>query len=306
MRRLLSTGIILVSLATVSGADQTGEMERLWRQAASGEIRFQKLVQPSKDSLSAMGEVAAQFLVSKLGTADAREKWALVDIYRGIGKTATPFLIPALNTDNKDQLRTTCRCLAEVKDTAALDALVGVAKHLDFTVRVEAVTAIGKTGGERGSRLLEPFLTDSVSLVRKAAVAGLGMIKSPGSSVLLMRALNDHYYGVRLAAYGGLAGLDSVVHQVVLTELPFTHGRTKALLLRLCGQLRILESRPELERSLSEPDGVMRGWAVWSLGRVLGEKSRSLMSWLARSEPDLFVRSQAESILTMLDTSRRP
>lgn len=303
MRRLVTVGLIICGLTAALWADPTADMQRLWRQAASGEIRFQNLVQPSKDSLSAMGEVAAQFLVSKLGTADAREKWALVDIYRGIGKAATPHLLPALTTNNKDQIRTTCRCLAEVKDTAALDGILSVSKHPDFTVRVEAVTAIGKTGSEKGSRLLEPFLADSVSLVRKAAVAGLGMIKSPGASVLLMRALNDDYYGVRLAAYDALAGLDSAVHRVVLTELPYTRGRTKALLLRLCGQLRLQEARPELERSLSEPDDILRGWAVWSLGRVLGERSRSLMSWLARSEPDLFVRSQAQSILTALDTS---
>ncbi len=253
-----------------------------------------------------MGESAARFLAGKLSTSDAREKWALIDIYRGIGRVATPHLTPALVTDNKDQLRTTCRCLAEIKDTAALAPIVPVTTHSDFTVRVEAVTAIGKIGGPRAAKLLDPFVADSVGLVRKAAIYGLSLLNEPSTSVLFMRALNDDYYGVRLVALDALAKLDSAAHAVILTELPFTTGRTKALLLRLCGQLSLRAAQREIERSLSEPDNSVRGWAVWSLSRVLGEKSRSLLKWLAANEPDLFVRSQADDGLRFLDNPRKP
>ena len=118
---MLSRLIIFLLVSTsLLFADTKSEIDRLFRQASSGEIRFTKLVQPSKDSLAARGDTAAKYLVDKLNTTDAREALTLVDIYRGIGTKSTPYLVAALKTDNKYQLRTTCRCLADVKDSTDL------------------------------------------------------------------------------------------------------------------------------------------------------------------------------------------
>lgn len=299
MMRMVIFGTALFWLSANIAAATPEDIERLFRQASSGEIRFQKLVQPSKDSLAALGDSAAKYLVAKLATTDARTKHTLVDIYRGIGKVATPYLLGALATENKDQLKTTARCLADIKDTLALDGLLGVAGHVDFTVRVEAVTAIAKTGGVRAGRILEPFALDSVELVRKSAVAGWGMERSPRFVPNLINALSDPYYGVRLVAYDALVAIDTAAHSAILPALRVASSTARPLLIRLAGNFKLKSARDDLEKWIDDPDPAVRGWTVWALAQIIGKKSRALFSVLAATDRDPFVRWQAETALSV-------
>ena len=90
MIRGLICSLCILSASIASGQGTEAEVERLFRQASSGEIRFQSIVKPSKDSLIAMADSASKYLVAKLNTTDAREKVTLVEIFKGIGKSATP------------------------------------------------------------------------------------------------------------------------------------------------------------------------------------------------------------------------
>jgi hypothetical protein len=302
---MVSRIIIFVLLSTtLLLADTKSDLERLFRQASSGEIRFTKLVQPSKDSLSAKGAVAAKFLVSKLATTDAREAQTLTEIYRGIGKKATPFLIGALKTDDKYQLRTTCRCLEEVKDSRAIDALLKVASHSDYTVRSGALTAIGKSGGGATTAArLEPFIRDSIAVVRKSCVAGLGILKAPSSVDLLIRALTDLHFSVRLTAYDALVAYDSLAATPIVALLDSVKNpATTSLAIRLAGRLHLRQSQQRVERYLSSDDPMLRGWAVWSWGRLLGREARGQFGKLRETESDLFVKSQLDETTAYLDT----
>lgn len=305
MKRLLFTILLLCSAGTVSAADIRSEIDRLFRQASSGELRFQSLVQPSKDSLSAMGDSAAKYLAFKLNTTDAREKHTLVDIYRGIGKAATPYLLAALDTDNKDQLRTTCRCLADVGDSTAIPRLFDVAAHPDATVRSEAVTAIGKSGGgEATAAALIPFLSDSISTVRKSCAAALGRLRSADSVPFLIQALNDEFFGVRLVAYDALIQIDTAAHESIIKLLTnSTNPREQALAIRLAGQLGIREALPLLPPSMRSDDETIRGWAVWSRGRIEGKAFFDELSGLRDTERSLFVRSLIDETMDYLDTT---
>ncbi len=273
-------------------------------QASSESIRYAKIVQPSKDSLAAMKDSAAKYLVSHLNTTDAREAQTLTDIFRGIGKAATPYLIAALNTDDKYQLRVTSRCLAEVKDSTAVDALLKAAVNPDYTVRAEALSAAGKSGGGATTAArLEPFITDSIYSVRKSCVYGLGNLKSPASLDVLIRALADPHFGVRLAAYDALVSFDSLGYRKVAALLDTVKAVPVAgLAIRLAGQLRIREAEPKVSHYLASGDPLLRGWAVWSWGRLKGKDAAARLGELQQQEDNLFVKSLLTETRAYIDT----
>jgi len=299
--------IVFMSLASSATAqDSRSEVNRLFRQASSGEIRYQSVVKPSKDSLIAMADSASKYLVEKLTTTDAREKVTLVEIFRGIGKSATRYLVGALVTENKDQLRTTSRCLAEVKDTAAISHLLPATKHQDFTVRAEAVTAIGKSGGGAPTaNMLEPVIADSIDIVRKCVMYGLGLNKSPSSIPVLITSLNDESFVVRLTAYDALVSIDSIAHtQIVAAMTNSKDQRERVLLLRLVGQLGINQAKDMIQESLLDSASTVRGWAVWSLARVGDKTAKWRIEKLSKFEQDVFVLSQIGEALSYLSTSK--
>ncbi len=296
--------ILLLCMASALLADTRSEVTRLFQQASSGEIRFTKLVQPSKDSLSAMKDSAAKYLVERLTTTDAREALTLVDIFRGMGRVATPYLVAALKTDDKYQLRTTCRSLADIKDSTAISDLLITATNSDYTVRAEAVTAIGKSGGGANTAAkLEPFLRDSVFSVRKSAVYGLGVLKSPGSAELLVRSLYDPHFGVRLSAYDAIVSFDTLSFAQVTALIDTVKTPAVAgLAIRLAGRLRIHQVEPKVAVYLNDADPLLRGWAVWSEGRLLGRNVAPKLSELQSRETDIFVKSMITDTRAYIDT----
>ncbi len=296
--------IMVLAIASLVFANTRSEVERLFQTASSGEIRFTKLVQPAKDSLAAMKDSAAKYLVSKLSTTDAREAQTLTEIYRGIGKAGTPYLIAALDTDNKYQLRVASRCLAEVKDSTAVDALLKAATNSDYTVRAEALAAAGKSGGGAGTAArLEPFFDDTIYSVRKSCVYGLGNLKSLASLDLLLRALADPHFGVRLTAYDALVSFDSLAREKVATLLDTVRvAPITCLAIRLAGQLRIHQVEPKLASYLTDSNPLLRGWAVWSWGRLRGKDAAAQLDELQKSESDLFVKSILTDTRAYIDT----
>ena len=294
---------MVLAMMSLVFADTKSNVERLFQTASSGEIRFTKLVQPAKDSLGAMKDSAAKYLVSKLTTTDAREAQTLTEIYRGIGKAATPYLIAALATDNKYQLRTTSRCLAEVKDSIAVDALLKAATNSDYTVRAEALAAVGKSGGASTATRLEPFFSDSIFSVRKSCVYGLGRLRSPASLDLLIRALADSHFGVRLSAYDALVSFDSLAREKVAALLDTVRvAAVTGLAIRLAGQLRIHQVEPKLASYLADGNPLLRGWAVWSWGRLKGRDAVTQLDELQKRESDLFVKSLLIETRAYIDT----
>jgi hypothetical protein len=296
--------IIVLAMSSLVFADTKSEVERLFQTASSGEIRYVKLVQPAKDSLAAMKDSAAKYLVSKLCTTDAREAQTLTEIYRGIGKAGTKYLVAALSTDDKYQLRVTSRCLAEVKDSTAIDALLIAATNSDYTVRAEALAAAGKSGGGAATAArLEPFFNDSIYSVRKSCVYGLGHLKSLSSLDLLLRALSDPHFGVRLTAFDAIVSFDSLARNKVAALLDTVRVTpVTCLAIKLVGQLRIHQVEPKLASYLADGNPLLRGWAVWSWGRLKGKDATAQLDELQKRENDLFVKSMLTDTRVYIDT----
>ncbi|MCK4858587.1 MAG: HEAT repeat domain-containing protein [candidate division Zixibacteria bacterium] len=294
--------IFILALTSLLRADTKSEIDRLFMQASSGEVRYRDLVQPARDSLIALGDSAAKYLALKLNSTDARERHTLVDIFGAIGPAATPYLLAALNTDNNDQLRTTARCLGEVKDTTAIADLLRVASHNDYTVRSQAVTAIGKIGGDdRLAATMTRFASDSIELVRKSAVVALRRIRSPSSVTALIAALDDDNFAVRLTAVDALLDLDTLATPQIIDLLETTtHRRTQALALRLIGELELFAAMKQVEKLTDAADPMVRGWAFWSWGRLRGPGIIHRLRSLEVIEDNLFVKSQLNETIDYL------
>ncbi len=293
---------LILLLAVTAVADTKSEVDRLFMQASSGEIKYRDLVKPSEDSLIAMGDSAAKYLAAKLKSTDARERLTLVEIYRGIGKAGTPYLLKALDTDNKDQIRATARCLADVKDPAAIPDLLHLVGNDDYTIRSEALTAIGRTGGDSALAMdVAVFMNDSVPLVRKSCIVALGRIHAKQSLPDLVQALNDSYFGVRLTAFYALVKYDSLAYGDILGVIKDgSTPRTRALGVKLAGQLKIADAADLIMPLLTDPNDLLRGWGVWSWGRIMGPKSEMELTALSKQETDLFVLSQITATLEYL------
>ena len=294
--------LLLLFLPVLLLAGIKEDVDRLFMQASDGGVKHRDLVQPAKDSLIAMADSAAKYLAAKLDSDDARERHTLVDIYKGIGTAATPYLLQALETDDENQLRTACRCLGDVKDPAAIEDLFAIAAHEDYTVRAAAITAIGKTGGDDSVAIgVAGHLGDSVYVVRKSAVAALGRIAAPRSLADLAMALDDEHFGVRLTAKDALARYGEQATPTVLELLKQNRSfRFKSLGLRLAGELRRGATMAAVEESTTHIDPLVRGWAYWAWGRLRGAAVLERLQSLLVTEKDPFVKSQLQTTIDYL------
>jgi HEAT repeat protein len=134
-------------------------------------------------------------------------------------------------------------------------------------------------------------------------VYGLGNLKSLASLDLLLRALADPHFGVRLTAYDALVSFDSLAREKVATLLDTVRvAPITCLAIRLAGQLRIHQVEPKLASYLTDSNPLLRGWAVWSWGRLRGKDAAAQLDELQKSESDLFVKSILTDTRAYIDT----
>jgi len=207
-------------------------------------------------------------------------------------------------TDDKQQLKTTARALGEVMDTLATESLLKVTEHPDYTVRSQAITSLGKIGGDdQLAEGLSIFLADSVYVVRKSGTVALGRIGSESSLQHLAEALRDHHFSVRLTAYDAILKYDSLAHPIVADLLKnSTDDRTKALVIRLAGELNIIALTDRIEQFLSNENDLVRGWSAWSWGRLEGQRALGRLKEMREEESSLLVQSLIDDTIRHLQS----
>jgi len=154
------------------------------------------------------------------------------------------------------------RALGELKgNDAVVDALGEAAAHDRFWgVRVQALTALGKVGGERAQKAVVAAVEDAEPWVREVAVEQLGKFpKDPALASLLTEiAAKDSAYRVRAAALVAL-------------------GQRKA-----DGALATLEAAAKTD----SPDEVIRRAALRALGSLGDDQAAArLLDWVAPGKP---------------------
>jgi hypothetical protein len=108
---------------------------------------------------------------------------------------------------------------------------------------------------------------------------------------------------VRLTAYDALVSFDSLAREKVAALLDTVRfAPVTGLAIRLAGQLRIHQVEPKLALYLADGNPLLRGWAVWSWGRLRGKDATAQLDELQKRESDLFVKSMLTDTRAYIDT----
>lgn len=212
--KLALTGVLLAATTTVTAPAQTvldRELDSLFVIASSGEIKYQDARDPAMDEIAALGVGAVPWLIDKFRTKSARERWTVIWIFQRIGSPAVPDLLQALKRTDGLVVQRVCWALGDIKDSSAVEGLIGVCQHDRWQVRDQAMSALGKIGDAAATATIMTGLSDSIGQVRKSAVVSLGQLRADDAVAALVHALGDQFYGARLMAVNSLLSLDTAL-----------------------------------------------------------------------------------------------
>jgi HEAT repeat protein len=109
-----------------------------------------------------------------------------LSVLAALGADAAPAVRARLTDARWPVVRSMLALLAEIRDTASLDAVVKAGGHAHPQVRREAARVVGVLGGPRAVRFILGFLTDPDLEVRRAALKSLQGLAA-GSAVAPIR-----------------------------------------------------------------------------------------------------------------------
>jgi HEAT repeat protein len=194
-------------------------------------------VKSKEDAQKALGEAAAAHKAELLKAVRAaqvihRELAAKALAACGDAAAAIPVLGPVLGAEPDEGVRVACaRTLGELKDAAALPALLRGLQDTSETVRCQAAHALGEVKDNRARQpLLDALAKDEKPSVRRRAANALAEIKDLNSLEGLLKALEgEQDYRVRMAIAGAVRAirgkdpaaeaLDQQEHDNILTAL---------------------------------------------------------------------------------------
>ncbi len=200
-------GLVLISASIISASEIEDKVDSLFIIASSGEIRYRDMVQPAIDSIAAMGEAAVPRMIEKYDTQDARERHTVSKILEKIGSPAVPYLLEALSIDDTEKVSRICYTLGNIKDSSAVEGIIGVCDNDDWRVRSSAIGALGKIGDSRANETVTVYLADTVETVRKSAAVATGRLLIGEAIPSLVHMLGDTFYGARMTAAEALVKL---------------------------------------------------------------------------------------------------
>ena len=272
-------------------------LDSLFALASGGIVGYGQSADSSKKALISMKEEVVPYMIDKLGSKDVRETNTGIDILKGIGEPAVPYLIDALADTNNGKVAIVLRTLGEMKAAGAVMPLVNMVKHEDFRIRSSACTALGLIGDTSAAHHLIPALNDTVNLVRKSAAFALGEARSPKSIPYLVNALSDEFYGTRFAASNSLVKFGVVTTKSLLPLLNAQDLNLQCLAIQTLGKIKDKKALDPLLVNLTSPDWAVRGFAVEALGNIGNGKTTKAIKDLEKTETHPFVKRKIEEAL---------
>ncbi len=272
--------------------------------SSAGFVKFADLEGPARKQLIEMKEQAVPYLIPKLSNRDARDINTLIELFKGIGEIATVQLVQALQTDDIWQIRTACRCLAEIKDRRAMPDLIKVLNHPDYQIRNYATTALGNTKDTTAFNSVVEILKDSIEVPRKAAAYALGELNDKRGIPYLIFALSDKHFSVRMVAMESLVkiGKGAIPSLIQLldnwsesdsTEKPNSYY----LAIEALGKIKEPQVLPILLDLLKSFDWMTKGVAVEALGNYNNPKIVVALVNLKKTETHPFVKDKIGKVL---------
>jgi len=294
-------------------ADELKErVDSLFIKACGGLEKYRDLAEPSKKALIEMGEEAVPYLLDKLDTQSAREKWTLIDIVSKIGEPAVMPLIESLKSDNKDEVKLASRILGDIKDKRAVSPLIELLDKEDFNTQSHACESLGKIGDTTAFAHISSCLKDSVEVVRKSAAVALGKMSAMGRSAFggkegraipyLIEGLSDPHFSVRMSAASALVeiGEPSVKPLIELLNLS-TDTIAIHLAIESLGKLEEKHATKPLLKKLEDKDWATRAFTVEALGEIGDKKGIKAIKNLKKREAHPFVLKKIEEVLGKIE-----
>lgn len=282
-----------------AGTEQQKRFESLFVRATTGEIKYQNLVKPAKDSIAAMGADVVPFLIEKCDTKSARERVAIVEILKQIGKPAVPGLVKGLKLTNGLVVERLCMALAEIADSSSVPGLLTVTGNSRWQVREQALGALGKCKDHRADSSIALALVDTIGQVRKSAAVASGQLKLNPLIPQLVHLLADDFYGARMCALEMLLGLDTAnVIGVIADSMVSSDASIGNRACAVLGRFNTPRSREVLLQQTKSDNPARRAHAGVALITVDPLDSSGLQKLFVASEKDPLVRLKFESAVT--------
>lgn len=311
MNRLIWTATLLIVMyasvvqAAAAGDTLKTKIDSLFVIASSGELKYQKLVGPAEDSIAALSTSAVPYLIDRLGTTEARERVALENIFRKIGKPAVPLLNQALLTADSLQLSRVALILGNLPDTSSVTNLLTVTRKPYYWVRYESIRALGFVKDLRAVPAVRVALTDTNELVRTIAAVAAGHLQDTSLVDPLVAVLDDPYYGVRMAAKEELAGF-SCEQKIASLFAALAHADSplkRRYLLSIPADDTCRYPMEKLAPYFDDADPIARSFAFRAAARTDGKAVAARLSVLPRDEQDPIMRQTIDDLITDHETA---
>ncbi|MCX6835641.1 MAG: HEAT repeat domain-containing protein [candidate division Zixibacteria bacterium] len=305
MSKVIATNLVLAILlvamiapeaAAKSDFDRT--LDSLFVVASSMEIMYQNMRDSAMNQIASYGVNAVPYLIEKFTTESSWDRWTVIWIFQRIGSPAVPLLLEALKRPDELVVQRVAWALGDIKDSSAVDGLIGVCHHSCWQVRDEAVGSLGRIGSARASEAVREALRDTIGQVRKSAVVSCGQLRVKDAAGELVHALGDEFYGARLTAVNSLLQLDTVAVMTVLTDsLASTNAAVGHMICQVLGRIVNEESLMLLGGQLDSSDPARRTHAALALTQVDPKDECGFLKKFLESETDRLARLKIESAL---------
>jgi len=295
-------------------------VDRLFNITTSGLVKYNSLVKPAMDSLTALSGKAVPRLLEKLNTKNPLERNRLDELFAGIGASSTPYLIRYLDRNDLRGLRSALYQLGKNGSAEAFAPVLKYAKNPDWRVRSSAIDALGRLKVRkedeplRRNAILEA-LRDPVENVRRVAAYTLGEARDSAAVPALIAALEDDYYGTRHNAQTALVKIGEPARKGLLeraeirgqkSEVGKTIGR--ALAVQAWSELKDGGPNPAV-RFINDEDWMVRLAAVAGLDSMLTSQELVALKKQAAAEMNPLVIQKIKEALSKpvagTSTSRR-
>ncbi len=304
----IAFGLFIFLLAATAFCDQPAEEEEMKKKVDSlfvlscgGLEKYRDLQEPAESTLVEMGERAVPYLLEKLDTQSAREKWTLIRIFGKIGAPAVMPLVDSLKSENKEVTKLTIRILGDIKDNRAVAPLVPLLDREDYNIRGHTCEALGKIADTSAFAPVSLCMEDSVEVVRKNAAVALGRMKDERAIPHLVHGMSDPHFSVRMTSANSLVEMGEPSAKYLIFLLDHSTEPTLNLAIESLGRLKSKTAVSPLMEKLEAEEWSTRAFAVEALGEIGDEEGLKAIRAMKSGETHPFVLGKIEQYLTDKD-----
>lgn len=273
------------------------KVDSLFILACGGLEKYRDQAQPAESTLVEMGERAVPYLLEKLTTQSAREKWTLIRILGKIGEPATLPVAERLGSEDKEETKLAIRILGEIKDTRAVEPLLQLISNQDYNVRSHVCESLGKIADTTAFNDVSARMKDSVEVVRKSAAVALGKIKDIHAIPHLIRGLSDPHFSVRMTSAHSLVQMGEPAVKPLVSLLDHSVRPASDLAIESLGKLKDKRAVPQLLKKLKDQNWATRAFAVEALGVMGDQRGIQAIRKMKDEETHPFVLSKIAQFL---------